>query len=114
MYCKNTDSVLSVAEKKTIGKLINRLFDHPPQKSRMRKGLKTNYYQGIMLLTEVSRMALVKGDRSSLIMPVTNMDLEHDNKINYVQYATVLEFDNEPVEIEFNISEETNMTWISV
>ena len=113
MYCKNTDSVLSWSEKKTIGKLVNR-FDHPAQKSKMKKGLKTNYYQGITLLTEASRIKLYTRDKSSLIMPVTNMDLQTDNEINYVQYDTVLELDNEPMQIEFSIGEETNMTWLSV
>ena len=42
------------------------------------------------------------------------MDLQTDNKINYVQYDTVLELDNGPMQIEFSISEETNMTWLSV
>ena len=55
-------------------------------------------------MTRASRMSLVEGDKaSSLIMPVSNLDLQQDNEINYVQYDTVLELDNKPVQIEFSM-----------
>ena len=52
-------------------------------------------------------------DRSSLVSPLT-LDTELDNKLHTISYPTMYTFDNKPVTINFTISDETNMTWISV
>ena len=60
------------------------------------------------------RMVLVERDRSSLVFPVNNTKIQYDNEINYIEYATILQLDDVPVNIEFSISAETDMTWMSV
>ena len=112
-YCKANPTMLSCAEKKTIGKVINHLFNRPALQPKMINGVKSNYY-GITLLTDPQRLTLPKNNVDLLMPPLPNRLIQSDNEIKYIEYPMIMLFDDQPVSIEFSISSTTNMTWLSV
>ena len=66
-----------------------------------------------MLLTDAQRQSLPKNNVDLLIPSLLNTTLKSDHEIKYIEYPTIMMFDDEMVSFEFSISSTANMMWIS-
>ena len=113
LYVSANDNVLAKAEKTKFGQIIKRLMDHPPLHQKMINGLKTNWYHRINIVTASNRDILPEKNRL-LLNTQMNFDIDTDNKLHTITYPTLYTFDDKPLNTEFTISDENNMTWVTV